>query len=130
MRPLVIAIFLVIVSDGAINGLPWREEQSSGSPPLQPYRRFIPEVLRYIGARAFAHLTEQSVSTKPPNWFLKPEEELTRIVQGALVNGENFRHASARGSFQFKVKLREGQLQRPARLHTLTLTNSADGINC
>lgn len=105
------------ISYGAINGIRWGLlEQSQENLSIQSVsaqiRELVPKVLPYVGARAFADLTEQDVSTKPPNWFLRGDEELTRIVDGAQLKEADLRFASAERAFLVKADLRAVQLQR------------------
>ena len=109
----IVLLLAVGVSYAAINGtklpeLPGNETEPRGA--LTLLREIIPRVLTYIGARAFADLTEQDVSTKPANWFTG-DKELTEIVSGARLKGADLRHATAIRAFLVKADLRGAQLQ-------------------
>ncbi len=92
---MIVLVFAFGVSYGAINGTPGE---------------VIPELLPYVGARAFADLTEQDVSTKPSNWFVG-DKKLTEIVSGAQLKGMDLRHASATRAFLVNADLRGANLQ-------------------
>ncbi len=108
-----ITFLLLVVSDGAINR---REEVDSDNPRIDDLVNqcisFVPDVLLYVGARADADFTEQDVSTKPQNWFLRENVDLPRIVQGAQLQGADLRWAKAGRAFLMKADLREAKLQR------------------
>jgi len=110
-----VILFTLVISDGAINGRP---SLASGMAPhprclkshlSQHLRELIPTLLSCIGARAFADLTEQDVSTKPSNWFIG-DKKLTQIVSGAQLNGANLQHALAISAFLVKADLRGANL--------------------
>ena len=60
---------------------------------------------------ATANLIEATVSTRPPNWTGKKEEEIA-LVNGARLMGEDLTCASARGAFLVKADLRNTVLRR------------------
>lgn len=65
---------------------------------------------------ATAHLEEENISTKPPNWAVqhdKEEEMATAIeaVQGAQLEDHNLRGANARRAFLAKANLRGADLR-------------------
>ena len=121
-----------VASDGAINGVSPRQaaenkeraeqeqktkgEEKQDGPLAQVrawYRAYIPgflESLPLIQARAFANFKEQEVSTRPANWFLKPDDELVRIVTGAQLQEENLRGVNAEQAFLMKADLRKANL--------------------
>jgi uncharacterized protein YjbI with pentapeptide repeats len=68
-------------------------------------------MLRSLGFRGHADLTEQDVSIKPVNWFLRDETDLIRIVHGAQLKRADLRHASAKRAFMAKSDLREANLR-------------------
>jgi uncharacterized protein YjbI with pentapeptide repeats len=106
-----VVVLLVVfgVSDGAINGTPpsWQTTEPNGGQRL--LRKIIPQVLPYVGARAFAKISEQEVSTKPPNWFR--DGELSRLVKGAQLEHADLRYANAVGAFLVNANLMWANLQ-------------------
>lgn len=124
------AVSAFVISDGVFNGAKLQdgkdcprkiEEQEQGRHNQDEYfihpwrtslRQIIPRFLPCIGARASAELTELDVSSKPTNWFLRPDEELPRIVKGAQLKQADLRYASARGAFLMKADLRGAQLNK------------------
>jgi len=124
------AVFAFVISDGVFNGAKLQdgkgcprkiEEQEQGKHKQDEYfihpwrtslRQNIPEFLPCIAARASAELTELDVSGKPADWFLRPDNELPRIVKGAQLKQADLRYASARGAFLIKADLREAQLNK------------------
>jgi uncharacterized protein YjbI with pentapeptide repeats len=75
------------------------------------HRQFVPRFLPYVlNARASADLTEEIVSHKPPNWFLRPDIPITEIVQGAQLKNADLRRASAQRAFLVKADLRNALL--------------------
>jgi uncharacterized protein YjbI with pentapeptide repeats len=134
---MMIFLLAAVISDGAIQGIPppkpvytpQKGEQALRAerppPPTRPaggllnhlmrrYRTIIPELLPSIplvGARAFADLSAQDVSTRPPNWTLMREEAVEDIVLGAQLRKTDLRAALAHQAFLVKADLREANLQ-------------------
>ncbi|MGH9426105.1 MAG: pentapeptide repeat-containing protein [Terriglobia bacterium] len=85
----------------------WLKEAAS---PMD-LKHFIPQLLPCLGFRAFAYLDKQDVSSKPPNWFLRDDKELLRIVNGASLQFSDLRNASVANAFLVKADMTCAQLQ-------------------
>jgi len=125
-----------VVSDGAINGVR-TEEDNFGIPQIKItqtpnaqtenanvedfsafHHTIVPRLLPYLGARAFADLTEADLSTKPENWFVArakdaegKEIKSLEVINGAQLRGADLRNAEAEGAFLAKADLRAAKLQ-------------------
>jgi uncharacterized protein YjbI with pentapeptide repeats len=114
----IVFLFAFFVSDGAINdatanSAARHNAESTDTPHLWTAARFrylVPSIFKWMGFRAHADLTEQDVSNKPANWFLRDETELIRIVHGAQLKRTDLRNASAMRAFMVKADLREANL--------------------
>jgi uncharacterized protein YjbI with pentapeptide repeats len=114
-----VCLLAFIISDGAINGAADSSDhvRNGGAPENQQLwmvaqsRSLVPKMLRSVGFRGHADLTEQDVSIKPVNWFLRDETDLIRIVHGAQLKRADLRHASAKRAFMAKADLREANLR-------------------
>ncbi len=104
----IVLLFAVGVSYGAINGKPPSNETESRTAQTL-LREIIPQVLPYVGARAFADIDDQEVSTKPPNWFR--DGELPRLIKGAQLRKADLRYAYAIGAFLVNADLVRANLQ-------------------
>ena len=120
----------LVVSDGAINGHP-REYNAPGptAPNDLPARRLVvPDLLRSVGFRAFADVSEAIVSTRPENWSPGSTGDPLAAVTGAQLRGADLRHADAYGAFLAKADLRyanlEGANLREANLESANLRDA------
>ncbi len=104
----VVLLFAVGVSYGAINGTPRWQATGAGA-VMTRLRKTIPQILPIVGARAFADISGQEVSTKPPNWFR--DGELPRLVKGARLEYADLRNAYASSAFLVNANLGLANLQ-------------------
>jgi uncharacterized protein YjbI with pentapeptide repeats len=137
-----LAVFVVglLVSDGAINGRPREYNPLAPAGPDDPPARrvVVPDLLRSVGFRAFADLSETIVSTRPENWSPASTTDPLAAVIGAQLRGVDLRHADAHGAFLAKSDLRSANLEganlreanlesadlRGANLHAATLADA------
>ena len=103
-------VLMILVSDGAINGTR-RVDGAIVDGNQWAHRRIVPALLSFLGARAFADLSEASVSSRPANWFLAPRGKPLEAVSGATLRGADLRHATAQGAFLAKAVLHDANLQ-------------------
>lgn len=106
---------LSLFSVGAIYGLPSYFPQSVTAQLSLPL--------------ATAHLEEENISTKPPNWAVQhtQEEEMAKAieaVQGAQLEAHNLRGVNARRAFLAKANLRGADL-RDADLFMIQLQGAS-----
>jgi uncharacterized protein YjbI with pentapeptide repeats len=108
-----VLLVCLVISYGAINGERrepghWYEEGNGGL--ASGIKRTVPRLLPFVAARAFADIRDQDVSTKPANWFFRPERDLPEIITRAQLRGADLRSASAQAAFLVKADLREARL--------------------
>ena len=124
---LVVVVLALVISDGAINGV-ISDEFRKGGWDAPWHRTVVPRSLPYVGARAFADLDEKEASTRPLDWYLRPDDDLPRGVQGAQLRQADLRYARAFAAFLTKADLRSGQLQKAylagAQLQQASLINA------
>jgi len=114
----------LVISDGAINGIKVKKhnaadtENGESEASALSHRAIVPKFLPYIGARAFADLTEADLSTKPENWFVARAKDADGkeikpldVVSGAQLRGADLRNADATRAFLAKADLRKARLQ-------------------
>lgn len=75
------------------------------------FRVVIPEILPCFGTRAFADLSDQEVSARPANWFLRDDKELPRIVRVARLSDMDLSYATALRAFLVRADLQHANLQ-------------------
>lgn len=115
--PSIVAAALVLlvgltITYGAIEGDPGDPNRPASGPSATALlRQGVPRLLPYIGSRAFADIADQDVSSKPENWFLRDDEELARVVNGAKLVGIDLRNATAMRAFLVRADLRDAKLQ-------------------
>ena len=79
----------------------------AGGPAVLAYTRVnVPALLPCVGWRAFADVTGQDVSTKPPSWNGSFDQ-----VHGATLEGSHLRYMAARRAFMVRANLRKADLQ-------------------
>jgi uncharacterized protein YjbI with pentapeptide repeats len=100
--PLGTGVLLVLLSIGAIYGLPHRYGRT-GEPGNPGIKTWAADILWAAGYNPFAQLTDADVSTKPSNWSGRDEE--MAAVRGAGLNGLSLRYAQAYGVFLAKARL-------------------------
>jgi uncharacterized protein YjbI with pentapeptide repeats len=108
IAPIGIAVVLLVLSFGTINGAPHgfrrsSESVSSGS------ETWAPEILWAAGYNPFAQLTETDISTKPAAWTGRDAE--IPQVKGANLNGLKLRYIQAYGAFFVKARLWKADLR-------------------
>lgn len=106
--PLVLLGILMYLAIGTMMGVPHSKERApqfmSGS-----VRRWAPSVLWTFGIDPYADLTEATISKKPDNW--NGSDEQVGSVDGARLNGANFRYAQAYRAFLANAHLLHANLQ-------------------
>jgi uncharacterized protein YjbI with pentapeptide repeats len=92
------ALFVVLsfFSIGTISGIP-HDQRRAPQFASASIRRWAPNVLWMVGYDPYAELTEASISQRPPDWTGGADQ--IQAVQGARLNGTNFRYAQAYGVF-------------------------------
>ena len=75
---------------------------------------WVPQFFHVIGYAPYLDLTEQDVSTKPPNWTGQPEKEKEELalVTKARLDGADLRYANAPAAFLAKADLSDANLER------------------
>lgn len=99
---------LTFLAVGTMLGVPHNKERApqfgAGS-----IRRWAPAVLWSIGIDPYADLTEAVISRKPANW--NGADDQVPNVEGARLNGTNFRYAQAYRAFMANAHLLHANLQ-------------------
>jgi len=104
--PMILASELIVISLGAIFGIPFGEKGSfDGRSP----RTWIPLFMDGINYSPFADLRNADVSLKPADWRGKNDEELD-YVKGAAIDGANLSYAQGSNAFLVKAQLRRSDL--------------------
>jgi len=94
-----VGIAFYLFSITAINSIPLSE-------------KWVPQVLRLIGIRAYADFYEADVSEKPTNWSGTGNEDELRLVKGAYLKRSNLKFVQAAQAFLVNADLREAILHR------------------
>ncbi|HWF37548.1 MAG TPA: pentapeptide repeat-containing protein [Candidatus Acidoferrales bacterium] len=106
--PLVLLGVLMYLAIGTMMGVPHTRERApqfgAGS-----VRRWAPSVLWTFGIDPYADITEAVISKKPANW--NGSDEQVSTVNGARLNGANFRYAQAYRAFLANAHLLHANLQ-------------------
>lgn len=105
---LVLLGVLTFLAVGTMTGIPHSKQRApqfvAGS-----VRRWAPTVLWSFGLDPYADLTEATISRKPANW--NGADDQVRNVDGARLNGVNFRYAQAYRAFMVNAHLLHSNLQ-------------------
>jgi len=104
LRGLFIVATVVMISMGAIFGIP-KDAQSSNRSP----RTWVPHAMGWLGYYPFANLSYAELSLRPPGWTGQKAEELDR-VKAANLNHRSLRYAQAEHAFLAKAFLGDADL--------------------
>jgi len=106
--PLVLLAVLMFLAAGTMMGVPHSKDRApqfmAGS-----VRRWAPSVLWSFGIDPYADITEAVISKKPVNW--NGSDAQVSSVNGAPLNGANFRYAQAYRAFLANAHLLHANLQ-------------------
>ncbi len=106
--PLVLLAVLMFLAAGTMMGVPHSKDRApqfmAGS-----VRRWAPSVLWTFGIDPYADITEAVISKKPVNW--NGSDAQVASVNGAPLNGANFRYAQAYRAFLVNAHLLHANLQ-------------------
>ena len=124
--------FIVLISDGAINGMPLQKkvlarldskqkiermvqeiaERAQKQGNLTIHRTFVPLTLPFIGMSAFAEVSNLDVSERIGTVSGQKEQRTSvDVVKGAQLSGANLRHLSASHAYLKKANLQGADLQ-------------------
>lgn len=112
----ILYLLLLLLSYGAINGVPPRIYEYADLPPRPPdveatdIRRVVPLVFRAVALDPFADLFEADVSTKPAGWTGQKDEGVA-LVRGARLSLQNLQYAFAMRAFLVNADLRWADLR-------------------
>ncbi|MFZ1975302.1 MAG: pentapeptide repeat-containing protein [Candidatus Acidiferrales bacterium] len=101
-------VVLALVSAGTVAGVP-HDKARAPQFAAASIRRWVPSFLWALGYDPYAELTEASISRRPPNW--NGADDQLSSVQGAHLNGTNFRYAQAYGIFLANAHLFRANFQ-------------------
>ena len=105
---LVLLGVLTFLAVGTVTGIPHSKQRApqflAGS-----IRRWAPTVLWSFGIDPYADLTEATISRKPANW--NGADDQVPNVEGARLNGVNFRYVQAYRAFMVNAHLLHSNLQ-------------------
>jgi uncharacterized protein YjbI with pentapeptide repeats len=104
---IILAIILLILSFGAINGIRVTENLQIPWYQYADPRVWVPGLLQTIGAKAFADFVETDISVKPENWAIKRDISL---IKGALMRKADLRYLSGRNAFLINANLQGANL--------------------
>jgi uncharacterized protein YjbI with pentapeptide repeats len=107
---LLASIFVVmsLISAGTVAGVP-HDKARAPQFAAASVRRWVPSFLWALGYDPYAELTEASISRRPPNW--NSADDQLSSVEGARLNGTNFRYAQAYGIFLANAHLFRANFQ-------------------
>jgi uncharacterized protein YjbI with pentapeptide repeats len=101
-------VVLLLISAGTVSGVP-HDKSRAPQFAAASIRRWVPSFLWALGYDPYAELTEASISRRPPNW--NGADDQLSSVQGAHLNGTNFRYAQAYGIFLVNAHLFRANFQ-------------------
>jgi uncharacterized protein YjbI with pentapeptide repeats len=114
--PVLIAFILMLVSLGAVYGLP--RYQTAIYDTVVPRSRWnpltwVPSIMRVAHNSPFADLTDTDDFLKPPGWKGKTDDVDQEFanIRGTNLNSMNLRYAFARDAFLPKAQLSESDLE-------------------
>ena len=104
---------LILISDGAVNGVGHRPNDIKAGMALYSPRKLVPSLFEALGYKPFADLSEADVSTRPSGW--NGQAETGRQIdysgiRGARLSGRDLRNATMDNSFLIKADLTNAQL--------------------
>jgi uncharacterized protein YjbI with pentapeptide repeats len=107
---LLASLFMVLslISAGTVAGVP-HDKARAPQYAAASLRRWVPSFLWALGYDPYAELTEASISRPPSNW--NGADDQLPSVQGAHLNGTNFRYAQAYGIFLANAHLFRANFQ-------------------
>lgn len=103
-----IFVILSLISAGTVAGVP-HDKARAPQFAAASIRRWVPSFLWALGYDPYAELTEASISRRPSNW--NGADDQLPYVQGAHLNGTNFRYAQAYGIFLANAHLFRANFQ-------------------
>ncbi|MGA7221828.1 MAG: pentapeptide repeat-containing protein [Candidatus Acidiferrales bacterium] len=101
-------VVLLLISAGTVAGVP-HDKARAPQFAAASVRRWVPSFLWALGYDPYAELTEASISRRPPNRNGADDQLLA--VEGAHLNGTNFRYAQAYGIFLANAHLFRANFQ-------------------
>lgn len=111
---IVLSALLIAISLGAVFGEPNSSPQEGAIQCMMQYSRlpraWVPCAMKLVGYSPFLDLINADISTKPPNWIDKKDEEL-ELVKGANLENSDLHNANAEGAFLVKANLRNSHLE-------------------